>query len=181
MWRRLLVSALESDEAFVSQLKKILDEIDISAKELSTRTGVSASELYKILAGHRGNWKMETYRKIINYTRRVEGDAKRQGKKPFIAIIAFKSVLETLPASKVTLGKSSYDIREYAARTIEDCLVAAIEAERDGANAIVCAPVLGATVEKLVNIPVVTITPPAESLLKAAGRAAGKIRATSKP
>ncbi|MDD3316175.1 MAG: transcriptional regulator, partial [Methanosarcina sp.] len=38
-------------------------------------------------------------------------------------------------------------------------IIAAVNAERDGAKALVCAPIVSPTVEKILNIPVTTIIP----------------------
>ena len=46
-------------------------------------------------------------------------------------------------------------------------------AERDGALAIVCAPIVAPTIEKILTIPV-SIVIPRESILKAIGRAANE-------
>ena len=42
---------------------------------------------------------------------------------------------------------------------MEEAIIAAVNAERDGAKALVCAPIVGPTVEKILNIPVTTIAP----------------------
>ncbi len=50
-------------------------------------------------------------------------------------------------------------MREYPVHTFEDAIVAAVRAEREGAVALVCAPIAGSTIEQLVQIPVATIVP----------------------
>jgi predicted transcriptional regulator len=42
---------------------------------------------------------------------------------------------------------------------MEEAIIAAVNAERDGAKALVCAPIVSPTVEKILNIPVTTIIP----------------------
>jgi len=42
---------------------------------------------------------------------------------------------------------------------MEEAIIAAIKAERDGAKALVCAPIVSTTVEKVLRIPVVSIMP----------------------
>ncbi|MGZ7127387.1 MAG: helix-turn-helix domain-containing protein, partial [Halobacteriota archaeon] len=53
-------------------------------------------------------------------------------------------------------------------------LIAAIHAERDGALALVCAPIVSPTVEKILRIPVASIMPQ-NSLVEAIRLAARKI------
>jgi len=57
-------------------------------------------------------------------------------------------------------------VREYPAATIEDVIVAAIRAEDEGAKAIVCAPIVSSTVERVIRVPIVTIAPK-DSVLEA--------------
>jgi predicted transcriptional regulator len=59
----------------------------------------------------------------------------------------------------ITAGTETIDIREYAVTGIEEAIVESIQAERDGAAALVCAPIVSSTVEKVVTIPVATIRP----------------------
>lgn len=56
---------------------------------------------------------------------------------------------------------------------MEDAIISAVMAERDGALAIVCAPIVAPTIEKILTIPV-SIVIPRESILKAIGRAANE-------
>ena len=66
-------------------------------------------------------------------------------------------------------------IREYSATSMEEAIVAAIKAERDGAKALVCAPIVSPTVEKVLTIPVTAIMP-RDSLIEAIRLAAKKSR-----
>ncbi len=65
----------------------------------------------------------------------------------------------------MTPGVSSY----------EESMIVAIQAEKEGASALVCAPIVSPTVEKIVNLPVTTIKPKA-SVSRAIEQAAKKIR-----
>jgi predicted transcriptional regulator len=56
---------------------------------------------------------------------------------------------------------------------MEEAIVAAVRAEREGARAVVCAPIVSTTVEKILRIPVATIMPK-NSLLDAIETAARK-------
>jgi predicted transcriptional regulator len=72
------------------------------------------------------------------------------------------------------VGERLRVLREYSATNIEEAIVAAVRAERDGAAALACAPIVSPTVEKLLSIPVATIIP-RESLIRAIEVAARKI------
>ena len=50
-------------------------------------------------------------------------------------------------------------VREYPVHTMEDAIVSAVRAEREGAIAIVCAPIVSSVIEQMVHIPVATIVP----------------------
>lgn len=175
MWRGLVRAALKSDEAFAKELRSYLKETGISVKTFAKKVGVSSSELYKILSGQRGNLKLDTLRKMVGFVREEGGHRKLGMEGPFIAVIAFKSVLETLSQHYVELGDVRFRVREYPVRILEDSLIAAIEAEDEGATAIVCAPVLAATLEKLVTVPIVTMHPPVDTILQAVKWAAAKL------
>lgn len=66
-------------------------------------------------------------------------------------------------------------IREYPAMSMEDAIVAAIRAGRDGAAALVCAPTVSPTIEKVLYIPVATIMPK-KSVARAIELATKKMR-----
>lgn len=66
------------------------------------------------------------------------------------------------------------DIKEYAVTTVEETMILAIQAGKEGASALVCAPIVSPTVEKIVNLPVTTIKPRA-SVSRAIEQAAKKI------
>lgn len=66
------------------------------------------------------------------------------------------------------------DIKEYAVTTVEETMIVAIPAEKEGASALVCAPIVSSTVEKIVNLPVTTIKLRA-SVSRAIEQAAKKI------
>ena len=42
---------------------------------------------------------------------------------------------------------------------MEDCIVAAVRAEKEGAAGLICAPILAALIERIVDIPVVILKP----------------------
>lgn len=175
LWWKIAYAALKGDKEFALELRRSLSEMDLTVKQFSVKTSISQSELYKILSGKRGNLKMETFRKIVGFLEKTERASKVGKAGPMVGLIAFQSVLEDLPRGAADLT-GDYQVREYPARTFEDCLVAAIEAEKDGASAVICAPVLASLIERVVNIPVVTMRPTQEVLVESIRKALSKVR-----
>jgi len=165
---RVMRASFQSDEALRDVLKDVLSELGLSAREFSRVSSIPQSTLYKILSGHREP-NITTLRQIVRTIRQLEGSEGR-----FIAIIAARPVLDKIEEKKMRLGDRILVLREYSATNIEEAIIAAIRAERDGAAALVCAPIVSPTVEKLLTIPVATIIP-RESVMRAIEVAARKI------
>ena len=77
----------------------------------------------------------------------------------FIAVIAARPVLDTIIEKKMQIDDRLVTIREYSAFSMEEAIIAAIKAEKEGATALVCAPIVSPTVEKVLSIPIATIMP----------------------
>ena len=152
--RKVVAGALRSDEAFKEALNEALEELGMTVQDLAKKAGVSPSTLYKITNENRSP-SLGILRRIVGAIREAEG--LRAGK--FIAVIAARHVLDEVEERSVPIGDSSVRVREYPASTIEDAIVAAIRAERDGAVAVVCAPIVSATIERVVDLPIATIMP----------------------
>ncbi|MDI6718191.1 MAG: helix-turn-helix domain-containing protein [Methanomicrobiales archaeon] len=166
---RLTRAALESDEQFVATLKDILrHELRISVRELAERSGIAQSSLYKILHGKRSP-NLSTLRAISRALRQFS----RAGEEEFIGVIAARPVLEGIVDRMAEIDGRRIRVREYPVQTVEDAIVAAVRAEREGAIGIVCAPIVSGTIEHLVRIPVATIVP-RESMVRAIELAARK-------
>jgi predicted transcriptional regulator len=153
-YRKILTSAMVSDERLRNALKEVLDSLGMTVQDLAKRSGVSPSTLYKIMNEDRSP-SLGVMRKIVRAIAEVEG--LKAGN--FIALIAARHVLNEIEERPVQIGSRAVRIREYPASTIEDAIVTAIRAERDGAVAIVCAPIVSATIERVVDIPIATIMP----------------------
>ncbi|MHC1626183.1 MAG: helix-turn-helix domain-containing protein [Methanoculleaceae archaeon] len=166
---RLIHAALDSNEEFVNALEEVIrDDLRWSVHELSERSGVSQSTLYKILQGGRSP-NLTTVRAIVRAVRGV----KRLENGPFIALIAARYVLEGVTTKHLDLEGRNVMVREYPVQQVEEAYIAAVRAEREGAVAIVCAPIISNTVERMVQIPVVTIMPQ-ESIFRAIAAAVRK-------
>ncbi len=167
----LIRAAVESDDAFIKEFSRVIKEdLRMTASEFSEKSGIPSSTIYKLLSGHREP-NIKTLRLIVSVLRKIEGKEKPE----FIAVIAARPVLESITERKLKLGGRLLTIREYSATSMEDAILAAIKAERDGAKAVVCAPIVSTTIEKVLRIPIATIMPPKESLMAAIELAAKKM------
>lgn len=161
-------SVFESDERFRSVLSRaIKDELGMTVLEFSECASIPHSTMYKILEGRREP-NVKTLRQIVKTIRKLEGTEKN-----FIAVIAARPVLDRITERQLLIEGESVVVREYAASTMEDAIIAAVRAERDGASALVCAPIVSPTVEKILSIPVATINP-TSSIVRAIELAARK-------
>ncbi|HEX7575052.1 MAG TPA: helix-turn-helix domain-containing protein [Candidatus Methanoperedens sp.] len=171
----LIKAIVESDEAFIKELARtIKDELHMTAGEFSEKSNIPASTIYKLLSGHREP-NVKTLRQIISVLRKLEGRDQLEGEKSgFIAVIAARPVLDLITEKKLKVGDRLLTIREYSATSMEEAIIAAIKAERDGAKAVVCAPIVSSTIEKVLRIPVAIIMP-RDSLFEAIELAARKM------
>jgi predicted transcriptional regulator len=152
---RVMRAALISDEEFVTTLNDLLKhDLRISVRELSEKSGIAQSSLYKILHGKRSP-NLSTLRAIIHALRKLY----HVGDEAFIGLIAARSVLESVEERVTDIDGHRMRVREYPVHTMEDAIVAAVRAEREGAIAIVCAPIVSSVIEQIVRVPVATIIP----------------------
>ncbi|KQC05179.1 MAG: XRE family transcriptional regulator [Methanoculleus sp. SDB] len=143
---------------FREVLEEELDRRDMSIKELSERAGIPAATIYKITSGARDP-RFSTVRAIVNALDPREQD--------FIALIAAKFLLDEVTARNVTPTGKTVKIRGYTAYTMDECIVAAVRAEKEGALGIICAPILASLIERIVDIPVVIMKPKPDTILDA--------------
>ena len=154
----LLAELFVQDQALPTVLARtIKQKLGMSVGEFSTHSGIPASTLYKILSGERDP-NLRTFRRILSTIRAIEG-TEAKTKRKFIAIVGTRSVLDEIEQMSISVGDRTIDIKEYAVTGIEEAIISAIQAERDGAAALVCAPIVSSTIEKVVTIPVATIRP----------------------
>jgi predicted transcriptional regulator len=85
----------------------------------------------------------------------------------FIAVIAAKFLLDEIEGQEIAIRGRSYHIRGYTANSIEECIIAAVTAEKDGAAGIICAPILASMIEKIVDVPVAIMKPKAATVMDA--------------
>jgi len=152
---KVIKSELESDEVFQKTLSTVIKEdLNLTAVDFAKKANIPPSTLYKILSGNRDP-NIKTLRQIVKTIR----DIKVSDSGEFIAVIAARSVLDNIVETKRKIAGRLVTIREYSATSMEEAIIAAVTAERDGAKALVCAPIVSPTVEKILNIPVTTIIP----------------------
>ena len=167
---------MDSDVAFTKEFSRIIkEELRMTASEFSEKSGIPASTIYKVLSGKREP-NIKTLRQIVSVLRKLDGKEQSEGsgKSGFIAVIAARPVLDIITEKKLKVRDRLITIREYSATSMEEAIIAAIKAERDGAKAVVCAPIVSPTIEKVLRIPVATIMP-RDSLFEAIELAARKM------
>lgn len=150
----LISSMLREEGGFQKAFKSILrDDLEMSLSEFCQVSGLSQSTMYKILEERREP-NLRTVRQVIKTLRVLS----KKDNNRFVAVIASSRFTEGLPVLMDIQG-FTFSVREYVVATVEDAIIAAVRAERDGASAIVCAPIIAPTVEKILSIPVSPIMP----------------------
>lgn len=157
----LISSMLREEGGFQKAFREILDnELEMTLSEFCSISGISQSTMYKILEEKREP-NLRTIRQIVRALNLLYSSDQDQ----FVAVIASSTFMESLPKTMEVDGRA-IAIKEYTISTVEDAIIAAVRAERDGALAIVCAPIIALTVEKILRIPVSPVMP-LGSVLKA--------------
>ncbi|MFN3384508.1 MAG: helix-turn-helix domain-containing protein [Archaeoglobaceae archaeon] len=164
-----VIAELVLAEDFGKKLEALIkNELKMEIREFAKEAGISESTIYKIVSGRREP-NLKTLRQIAVFIAK-----KIKKTEDFIAVIASRSVLNMLMSYFVEVDEKRIPIREYSANSFEEAVISAVKAERDGAKAIVCAPILSPTLEKIVRVPIVTIIPK-EDLLNAVKLAGKKV------
>lgn len=146
------------ETTFQTALAEELARRDMTIRELSALTGIPLPTLYKCSSGERDP-RLSTVRRI------VEALEPRQARS--VAVIAARFLLDEVAGLSVEVRGRQYPVRGYAANSLEECIVAAVRAEKEGAAAIICAPVLASIVERIVDVPVVMLKPKAATVTEA--------------
>jgi predicted transcriptional regulator len=152
--KELVSGMLREEGGFQKALRNVLNnELNMTVNEFCLATGISQSTMYKILEEKREP-NLRTIRAIIKAVRYLSA---KPGDR-FIAIIASHQVLRTI-SDTVKVGNRDIQLREYPVATMEDAIISAVMAERDGALAVVCAPIIAPTIERILTIPVAPVIP----------------------
>ena len=157
----LISGMLKEEGGFQKAFKEMLDnELDMTVNEFCQEAGISQSTMYKMLEDKREP-NLRTIRAIIKAAKNLL----EPNSDDYIAVIASHEVLQTL-VKTIDVDGRPVTLKEYPVATVEDAIVAAVRAERDGALAIVCAPIVTPTVAKIVSIPVTPVIP-SSSIIRA--------------
>lgn len=151
---------------FKIALGEELERKNLSVRELAEMTSIPASTLYKITLGERDP-RLSTVKKIASVLEPERGR--------FIAVVAAKFLLDSFDTREVDIGGQKYAIRGYSAHSLDECIVASVKAEKDGASGIICAPILASIVEKIVDVPVGMLRPELSCVSEAIDAVAKKI------
>lgn len=160
----LITGMLKEEGGFQKALKDVLEnDLNMTVNEFCHETNISQSTMYKILEEKREP-NLRTVRMIIKGIKSLETNHNDD----YIAVIASHIVFENLEKTIEVNGRNVI-LKEYPVATVEDAIVASVRAERDGALAIICAPIVAPTIEKIVSIPVSTVVP-TNSVMRAVER-----------
>ena len=108
---------------FTTALNEELERKNLTVRDLAELTGIPASTLYKVTAGERDP-RLSTIKKIVSVL--------EPGHDRFIAIIAARFLLDNLEVRETDVNGKSFRIRGYSANSLEECIIAAARAEKDG-------------------------------------------------
>lgn len=160
----LISGMLREEGGFQKAFRSILDdELNMSLNEFCQVSGISQSTMYKILEDKREP-NLRTVRQVIKSLKIIM----EPEDKHFIAVIANTISMEGIPKT-IDLDGLPVTIREYPVSTVEDAIIAAVRAERDGALGVVCAPIVAPTIEKILTVPVSRVIP-TTNIMKAVDR-----------
>ena len=152
----LVAGMILEEGGFQKALRNVLEnDLHMTINEFCKSTGISQSTMYKIVEEKREP-NLRTARMIIRSVRILSNSFSEN----FIAVIASHQVLQTLEHDTEVDGQL-VRLREYPVSTVEDAIIAAVRAERDGALGVVCAPIVTPTIERIITIPVSPVMPTA--------------------
>ena len=150
----LITGMLREEGGFQIALRNILkEELQMTLNEFCEASQISKSTLYKVMEGGREP-NLRTVRQVVSAIRILSTSEDSR----FIAVIAASNALENVPKT-IDINGMVVKVHEYPVMTLEDAIIAAVRAERDGALGLVCAPIVAPTVEKILSIPVSRVIP----------------------
>ena len=150
---KLLKSLIDSNEKFIHTFKEMLFKQNLTISDFCKKTSISESTIYKIMSNPKKDFRISTFRNIIQEVKKIEGVEKNG---TTIGIITTRGALDLINR-KMTLNHKEITIKEFPATTIEEEIIQGIRAEREGVNGLICGPIAATTLEKVVNIPIMSI------------------------
>jgi predicted transcriptional regulator len=166
----ILAASLRSDAELAKELRRVLDELGISASKFSKMSGIPLSTIKKVLRG-RGGVTLSTLRKILRAIEQIEG----RSAKPFVAVIAAVTTLSKLRSLSFKFQEQVVAVKEYGVSSLDEAIKASLRAQSDGAAAIVCAPIVAQLIKDVVSIPIVTLDVCGEDIERAVRTAVQKV------
>ena len=150
----LIAGMIREEDGFQKALRRVMEnDLHMTVNEFSKATGISQSTMYKILEDQREP-NLRTARAIIRAVKIMSGEEGQN----FIAVIASHQVLQVLEKETIVEGRP-VKLTEYPVSTVEDAIIMALRAERDGAIGVICAPIVAPTIERILTIPVSPVIP----------------------
>ncbi|MBE6516635.1 MAG: transcriptional regulator [Thermoplasmata archaeon] len=150
----LVAGMIREEGGFQKALRHVLEnDLRMTVNEFCKATGISQSTMYKIVEEKREP-NLRTARMIIRSVKILSSSSSEN----FIAVIASHQVLQTMERETEVDGRI-VRLREYPVSTVEDAIIAALRAEKDGALGVICAPIVTPTIERILTIPVSPVIP----------------------
>jgi predicted transcriptional regulator len=168
MYLELLKSAMGED--FGEKLKLAISKLGLSIRGFSEQCSVPESTVYKIVSGSNKDFRISTLKTIINQIKSLEGYTNAN----VIGIVTSREALETIE-SEIVINDTHFKIKEYPADTIEEEIIQGIKAEKENVLGLICGPIAGNTLRKVVDIPVISLRFEKAPLIAAIKRLLGKV------
>ena len=150
---KLLQSLVDSNQKFIQTFKEMLFQQNLTISDFCKKTEIPESTIYKIMSNPKKDFRISTFRNIIQEVQKIEGVNEKE---TTIGIITTRGALDSINR-KMKLHQKDVFIKEFPATTIEEEIIQGIRAEREGVNGLICGPIAATTLEKVVNIPVMSI------------------------
>ncbi len=150
---KLMWSLIDSNEQFIKMFKEMLFQQNLTITEFCKKAKISESTIYKIMSNPDKDFRISTFRNIIKKVRKIEGINPDQ---TTIGIITTRGALNSINR-KMRISKKDVNIKEFPATTIEEEIIQGIRAQQEGVNGLICGPIAATTLEKVVDIPVMSI------------------------
>jgi predicted transcriptional regulator len=154
VWEEFVYGVFTNKKTLKDAVKESIKKLGLTIKQFSQIANITESNIYKITSGEIKDPQVSTIIKIVDCLKEYEQGTTANGK--FIAVITERATLETIP-QEITEEGEQIMIKNYAASDIEQGMIQGINAERDGATAIICGPITAYTLEKIVKIPVISL------------------------
>lgn len=150
---KLMWALVESNEEFIKSFKEMLFQQNLTITDFCKKTNIPESTIYKIMSNPDKDFRISTFRNIIQKVKKIEGIHTHE---TTIGIITTRGALNSINR-KIRLQQKEIIVKEFPATTIEEEIIQGIRAEREGVNGLICGPIAATTLEKVVNIPVMSI------------------------